>query len=160
VTKPGELVLLGGFDIRLFDHLPRTALPGGRELVRVVACGEERVAAYAATAAAARSLLCSSELRPHGVPLLAVWPPLAYLPGPFMRPGASAGCSEMLLASPQPSRLHRVSDRVVPRLPRGRRVAAHATELVAVGLEVVRRAWIRRVADTAARRSSSYPPAS
>jgi hypothetical protein len=136
-VRAGDLVLLGGVGISSFGHVGAHALPGPHELRHTVATGEEIPCAYAATPEAARALVRSGG-RPHSIPMRAVWPPLAYLPGPLMRRDGHAGDAP-LLGAPRQSQLNRIADSLVPSLPRGRRFAKVAIEAVSLAGLPVRR---------------------
>ena len=143
-TSPGDLVLIGGTGVEPFRHVAAHQLSGGRELRHVVPTGGEKPSAYAATPEAARTLLRLGGAPLRNVTLRAVWPPLAYLPGPFMRRDGRLE-DDPLLPGARPSSLHRLAESVVPRLPRGRRLATAGVELGSLTAVPARRMF-RRVA--------------
>jgi len=143
-VSPGDLVLLGGIGVEPFRHVAAHQLPGGCELRYVVPTGREKPWAYAATPEAARTLLRLGGAPLRNVTLRAVWPPLAYVPGPFMRRDGRLE-DDPLLPGARPSSLLRLAGSVVPRVPRGRRLATAGVELASLAAVPARR-MLRRVA--------------
>ena len=162
-ARPGDLISLGCLGATPFRHRA-ASLAAGHELRQVAATGDEKICAYAVTPDAARALLRSPDLRPRGVTLLAVWPPIAYAPGPLMRRDGDP-LDVSLLGAPVPSRLHGLAGAIVPALPRGQSFMIGATEALSSGAARARRArlwaigrWNGSRRRKALSASSSYAP--
>ena len=141
-VRAGDLVALGGTGVESIRHFAAVELPEGRTLRYAASMGEERLSAYCASPRAARAILREEDRLPSSVVLRSVDPPIAHLPGPFMRRDGVVA-DEPLVPPPDMSVAQRFSDAVVPRLPRGRRLAAATIQAMSLTGVPARHAWAR-----------------
>ncbi len=141
-VRDADLVALGGTGVATFAEVAALALPGGRALRYAAVNGNEQISAYCVSPGAARTILRRGDRLPGSIVLRSVDPPIAYVPGPLMR--GDGPISDVSLVPPpgRPLTL-RLSETVVPRLPRGRRVAMALLRRLFVTRVSARHAWAR-----------------